>query len=286
MKKIIAVLVIVIINSISAYAFNGEGYVNVRTAKIRRDATKKSKVVDYLSVDKHITILEKKRQWYRIKYEKDGKERKGWISASLIRLIEKSRINVEFLNINEKFQKYFTDNLLFLDSQLKGYDLSKLKLVILYSRESNTSRMTLILPFDKTYYDKKKTKEMSGSFIDFMVYNDYLWGLVKYKVHVAESIERETMDDFQALMSFNANLLLIKDNGDSVILSGKFSGDYVVFNPYIDVELADYNPFRIFTHDKESVVEQSVFYLPKAKSSDGKFLSATLLYNFFDIELY
>jgi hypothetical protein len=102
-------------------------------------------------------------------------------------------------------------------------------------------------------------------------------------MYIAESIERESKDDSQVVMSFVANLILIKDNDTSVILSGKFSAGYVIFNPYIDVESDDYKPFRIHTHDKESVEDNSIFYIPSAKKSDGQLTSATLLYNFFDI---
>ncbi|MFC1856020.1 SH3 domain-containing protein [Thermodesulfobacteriota bacterium] len=304
MKKLIIIFSILFLNTTFVYAAGAmkasEGYVNVKKATIRKNPSKKSKVIDYLVVDKKISIVRKKGQWYKIKYEKmvkvknkdkkdkkkkkEKKEKSGWISASLIRLVEKSEIVVEFNNINDKFKKYFGDNLLFLDSQLKGYDVKKMKLVISYSDENNSALLTMILPFDKKYYDEKKTKEMTSSFIDFMVYNDYLWGLVKYKTHVAESIERESMDDYQAIMSFRANILLLKENGDGVILSGKFSGDYVIFNPYVDVEFNDYKPFRVHTPDKESVEDKSVFYLPKAKGSDGKLKSATHLYNFFDLE--
>jgi hypothetical protein len=284
MKKLLISIFIMLLIPLSANAFKGEGLINVRKATIRQRPSRQGNVIDYLPSNKKINILDKKGQWYRITYEKDEKEKKGWVSASLIRLIEKSQIKIEFKNINERFKKYFTDNLLFLDRQLKSYDLKRLKLVISYSSESGVARMTLVHPFDKKHYDDKKTKEMTGSFIDFMVYNDYLWGLVKYKKHVADSVERESMDDYQAIMSFITNLSLLKDNNDNVLLSGKFSGDYVVFNPYIDVDFSEYDPFRVFTPDEESVENNSVFYLPRAKGKDGKLLSAALLYNFFDLE--
>ncbi len=265
---------------LSTAAFCDEGYINVDSANVRKGPSKKQKIVASLGMNEKITIVEKKGQWYKIEYK--GNET-GWISASLVRLIEKSTIKIDFLNINDKFKEYFKENLLFFDSQLKGYDLSSLKLIVSYSEKANAAMLTLILPFDKQYYDEKRTKEIGGAYIDFMVYNDYLWGLVKYKIHVAESVELVSMDDFQALMSFKSSIVLIKDNGDSIILSGKFSGCYVVFNPYIDVEFEGYEPVRVYSVDKEAVEDNSLFYLPGAKVSDGKLMAPALLYNFFDL---
>jgi len=284
MKRVLFVILILLTFAADLCAFTGEGHVNVKKATVRSGPSRKNKILDYIVQDLRISITKKQGQWYKITYVKDDKQKKGWISASLIRLIEKSDVQVEFSNINEKFKKHFVDNLLFLDSQLKGYDLSKLKLTISFSSEAGVASMSFNLPFNKKHYDEKMTKEMSGSFIDFMVYNDYLWALVKYKKHVSESVKKESMDDFQVIMSFNTNLVLKKDNGNSVILSGKVSGDYVVFNPYVDVDIKGYNPFRVVTSDPESVEENSVFYLPQAKSSDGKLKPAALLYNYFDLD--
>lgn len=284
MKKLLYIVVFILISASNASAFTGEGHVNVRKATIRKGPSTKHRILDFLLQDEKISILSKKGQWYRITYVKKDKEHKGWISASLIRLIEKSNIQAEFFNISERFKKLFSDNFLFLDNQLKGYDLSKLELKISFSSETGIAKLLLIFPFNKQYYESKKTKEMSGSLIDFMVYNDYLWALVKYKKHVAESVKSESRDDYQVIMSFQTNLLLLTETGDAVILSGKLSGDYVVFNPYIDIDFKGYKPARIFSTDAESVEENSVFYLPRAKESDGRLSSVALLYNFFDLE--
>lgn len=277
--KIFAVIIIMCISS-NAFASDNEGYINVPSASVRSGPSNNNKVTDTLVFNIKFEVLEQKKQWYKIKY---GDSKVGWIGASQIRLIEKSNILVDFLNINDKFKKYFTDNLLFLDNQLKGYDISNLKLAVSYSQESNVARMGLIIPFDKDYYDEKKTKEISGSFIDFMVYNEYLWGLMKYKTYVAESVEKLSLEDYQTLMLFKVDLIIINEKGDSIILSGTQSGGYVEFNPYIDTEFIDYEPFRVFTPDTESIGDKSVFYLPPARASDGKLTSATLLYNFFDL---
>ena len=280
MKNLLFFMFLFLVFANPSFGLDGEGYVNVDKASVRSGASKKYKILTYLKSNDKVLISEKKGQWYKIKY---GEDKNGWISASLVRLVETSNIKVEFLNINDKFKKYFTENLLFLDRQLKGHDLSKVRIVVSYVGESNIARITLILPFDQKIYEGKKTKEISGSFIDFMVYNNYLWGVVKYKMHVSEVARETSIDDYQALMSFKSNILLIKENGDSIILSGQFSGGYVLFNPYVDLEFSDYKAFRVFTPDKESVMDKSVFYLPAAKSEDGKLTGATLLYNFFNL---
>ena len=81
MKKItMSILAGVTITAISTISFGATGKVNTDTARIRSEASSDSSIVDLLSIDDKVEIIEESGDWYKIK----SGEKTGFVSKSLL----------------------------------------------------------------------------------------------------------------------------------------------------------------------------------------------------------
>lgn len=104
MKKItISILAGVTIMAISTLSFGSTGKINTDTARIRSEASSDSSIVDLLSINDKVEILEESGDWYKIK----SGDKTGYVSKSLIDVegaVEKKDTNTSSENTttNEK----------------------------------------------------------------------------------------------------------------------------------------------------------------------------------------
>ena len=81
MKKLtMSILAGVTITAISTISFGATGKVNTDTARIRSEASSDSSIVDLLSIDDKVEIIEESGEWYKIK----SGEKTGFVSKSLL----------------------------------------------------------------------------------------------------------------------------------------------------------------------------------------------------------
>ncbi|MBR3249825.1 MAG: SH3 domain-containing protein [Clostridia bacterium] len=95
--------------AISTASFGATGKVNTDTARIRSEASSESSIIDLLSIDDKVEILEEAGDWYKIK----SGEKTGYISKSLLDVdgtVEKQETKVEETNTNETVTNEVTEN--------------------------------------------------------------------------------------------------------------------------------------------------------------------------------
>ena len=81
MKKLtMSILAGVTITAISTISFGATGKVNTDTARIRSEASSDSSIVDLLSIDDKVEIIEESGDWYKVK----SGEKTGFVSKSLL----------------------------------------------------------------------------------------------------------------------------------------------------------------------------------------------------------
>lgn len=93
MKKIVVgMLICVLLLAASVISFAVTGKINTDTARVRSEASATSKIVELLSIDDKVEVIEESGDWYKIKF----KEKTGYVSKKLIDVegtVEKSEEN-------------------------------------------------------------------------------------------------------------------------------------------------------------------------------------------------
>ena len=81
MRKItICMLIFVCILAICTLSFGATGKVNTDTARVRSEASSSSSIVDLLSINDKVEVIEQSGDWYKIKFG----NKTGYISKSLL----------------------------------------------------------------------------------------------------------------------------------------------------------------------------------------------------------
>ena len=111
MKKIVVgVLACASVIAASTISFGTTGKVNTDTVRVRSDASATSSIIDLLSIDDKVEVIEESGEWYKVKVNNQT----GYVSKSLLDVeetVEKAETNTTDTNIeSEKNEEQETNN--------------------------------------------------------------------------------------------------------------------------------------------------------------------------------
>jgi len=226
-----------------------------------------------------------KRQRPRTRGVKPAKAKKapGGARAKAGAPAGKKRVPLRYQYINSRVREYFDAEIGWLERELAGEKLDPKALYVSYREGSRTARLLLILPFDVEFYHESKGHLLRENSIDLLPFRAYLWSLQEYLERVAARAAEGDPQIAAEIRKFRISLVLQKEDGEEVVLTGRRRQSFVRFNPYIMVNRRGYRAAFIKAVSEEALEKATVFFLPEPKLNSGSLAEAVLLYDFFEV---
>lgn len=106
---VISLLSVIILFCTTSYSFASTGVVTTDTLRLRKEASTDATILELLSMDDEVEILEESNGWYKVKANVNSVVYTGYVSADYIKVIEETE-NQEEQNNTEEENEQNTEN--------------------------------------------------------------------------------------------------------------------------------------------------------------------------------
>ena len=106
---VISLLSVIILFCTTSYSFASTGVVTTDTLRLRKEASTDATILELLSMDDEVEILEESNGWYKVKANVNSVVYTGYVSADYIKVIEETE-NQEEENNTEEENEQNTEN--------------------------------------------------------------------------------------------------------------------------------------------------------------------------------
>ncbi len=99
---VISLLSVIILFCTTSYSFASTGVVTTDTLRLRKEASTDATILELLSMNDEVEILEESNGWYKVKADVNSVIYTGYVSADYIKVIEETEIQEEENNTEEE----------------------------------------------------------------------------------------------------------------------------------------------------------------------------------------
>ena len=91
---VISLLSVIILFCTTSYSFASTGVVTTDTLRLRKEASTDATILELLSMDDEVEILEESNGWYKVKANVNSVVYTGYVSADYIKVIEETEMKM------------------------------------------------------------------------------------------------------------------------------------------------------------------------------------------------
>ncbi len=278
------------------------GVIKARRANIRKNSHQQSPRIFSMQRQEQVQILKERDGWF---YIVSDEGQCGWISSSLVQIVKPPAIEPEIKVFSDNLtpgQTHFINGLMarmraelvtpeprqfeFLISRITGTVKGHGPVVVgsKSALKSNPWLLVLRSPFSRKIYQREHASELGPGTVDLLLYQHLLKVLLDMQELMVAEIKENPGNwsvTTPAATAVEALLVLKRENGDQVALSGFRENDFPIFNDSMILEIHGFSPFSIKATISANVTDFNQFDLPDPYLPNGNRSTAALAHDFF-----